>query len=190
MDKLYNFTLTNQNPLSLELLDLGISNFINALNYIQKIPYGRNSNRSDYTLIIKEQKGTCSTKHAYLASLADQSHDINLFMGIYKMNEKNTHGVSDVLKKWQLAFIPEAHCYLKINQNIIDITGIGNSDVSFEESLITEEEIKPHQIGEFKIRRHKAFLQKWILSDAIPYDFETIWHIREACIKSLSESFK
>lgn len=192
MDKLYNFNLINNNKLSRELLSLGISNFNDALNLIQKLPYGRNSNRSDFNLIVTEQKGTCSTKHAYLASLAElhKKQDVKLFIGIYKMTEENTSGVSDVLKKWQLPYIPEAHCYLKINQILTDITRNSSSDESFEKSLLFEEEILTHQIGDYKINRHQEFIRNWILSEAIHYDFETIWHIREACIKSLSEFSK
>lgn len=190
MDKLFNFNIINQSELTRELLDLGITNFNDTLNYIQKLPYGRNSDRSNFNLIIEEQKGTCSTKHAYLASLAEQHkmHDVKLFMGIYKMTEENTPGILSVLEKWKLSYVPEAHCYLKINQVITDITRDCNVHVSFDKSLLFEEEILPHQIGDFKINRHQEFIRNWIVSESILYNFETIWHIREACINSLTKS--
>lgn len=189
MDKLFNFNLTDQNELSRELLSLGVSNFKDAIIYIQNLPYGRNTNRGDYTLIIKEQKGTCSTKHAFLAALAIQENisGVKLFLGIYKMCAKNTTGVLSVLEKWQLPFLPEAHCYLKINEVLVDVTRNFSNTTSFENSLFTEEEILPLQIGEYKVKRHYTFLKNWITAESIPYDFKTIWYIREACIKSLSE---
>jgi hypothetical protein len=33
---------------------------------VKNIPYGRNSNRTDFSLVISENKGTCSSKHAFL----------------------------------------------------------------------------------------------------------------------------
>lgn len=189
MDKLFNFDLSNRSQLSQELLNLGISNFNDALIYIQNLPYGRNSNRSDYSLILKEQKGTCSTKHAFLAALAKQEgkSEIKLYVGIYKMYEKNTPGVAGVLEKWQLPYVPEAHCYLKINDTIVDVTKNNNSNISFKSSLLFEEEILSHQIGDYKVMLHQTFLKSWLTSDAILYDFKTLWQIREACIISLSK---
>jgi len=189
MDKLFNFNLTQQSVISQELIHLGISNFNDALTYVQNLPYGRNSNRSDYTLILKEQKGTCSTKHAFLAALANQENKphVKLFMGIYKMCKENTQGVSTVLEKWQLPYIPEAHCYLKINDEIVDMTRNCKSHNSFEASLLFEEEILSHQIGDYKVKRHQEYLKDWIISESITYNFKTIWNIREACIQSISK---
>ena len=41
------------------------------LDYIKNLPYGRNSNRTDFSLVFTEHKGTCSSKHALLKQLAD-----------------------------------------------------------------------------------------------------------------------
>jgi len=189
MDKLFNFNLTQQSILSQELLHIGVSNFNDALTYVQNLPYGRNSNRSEYTLILKEHKGTCSTKHAFLAALANQENipQVKLFMGIYKMCEENTEGVSAVLENYQLPYIPEAHCYLKINNNIVDVTRNSNNHISFEASLLYEEEIVSHQIVDYKVKRHQDYIKDWIVSESITYNFKTIWNIREACIQSISK---
>jgi len=125
----------------------------NLLQEIKALPYGRNSDRSDYSLILKEQKGTCSTKHAYVKHIALKNSwdEVKLFIGIYMMKEKNTPGVGTVLKKYDLTEIPEAHTYLKIEEQVIDITGLSLTVESFEKSLQQETEITPEQIGDYKL---------------------------------------
>ncbi|MEO8071760.1 MAG: hypothetical protein ABI686_00790 [Acidobacteriota bacterium] len=55
------------------------------------MPYGRNSNRADFNLVLKENRGMCATKHALLAALAaEHNQPVFLTLGIYEMNEGNT----------------------------------------------------------------------------------------------------
>jgi len=65
------------------------------------LPYGRTANRTDLSLVISEQKGTCSSKHALLKEVADLNgiKGIDLIIGIYKMSEANTPGIGDELSK-------------------------------------------------------------------------------------------
>src|SRR5215813_2060548 len=91
----------------------GITDFRSAGRYLHQLPYGRNSNRADFRLVLPEGRGTCSTKHALLAELAcEQNLPIVLTLGIYEMHEWNTPGTGKVLDQYGLSFIPEAHCYL------------------------------------------------------------------------------
>jgi hypothetical protein len=189
MEFLSNFIIHSKEELSQKLMACGISNFDSAITYIKNLPYGRNTNRSDYTLVLKEQKGTCSTKHAFLSEIAKQNEfpNVKLFLGIYKMCEENTQGVNSILQKWKLSYLPEAHCYLKINNVILDVTRNSTSSRSFENSILTEEEIEPYQIGGYKINQHQLYLKQWITAKSVRYNFETVWGIREACIKSLTQ---
>ncbi len=183
-----NFSLSLNSSLSKLLIDKGIVDFKSAITYVNQLPYGRTSDRSDYPLIISENKGTCSTKHAFLKQLAVENNQetVALFIGIYQMNEINTKGVGSILNNHQLNYIPEAHTYLKINGNILDITRTTENDTSFEDSLLIEQEILPYQIADFKVQWHQNFLKKWILNEQLPYSFEKIWNIREKCIEALS----
>ncbi|HWO29322.1 MAG TPA: hypothetical protein VNO32_11045 [Candidatus Acidoferrum sp.] len=66
-----------------------------AAQYVCGLPYGRNSDPSDPVIVLAEQRGTCSTKHALLRRLAiEQGLDIALVLGIYEMTERNTPGDS------------------------------------------------------------------------------------------------
>ncbi|MFK7749998.1 MAG: hypothetical protein AB8B65_16510 [Kordia sp.] len=185
---MHNFSLPQNGSLSKLMIDKEITDFKAAIAYVNQLPYGRTSDRSDYCLIIPEHKGTCSTKHAFLKQLAveSQQETVQLFIGIYQMNEINTKGVGSVLNQYQLNYIPEAHTYLKINGNILDITRTTKNEASFEESLLLEQEILPHQIAEYKVQWHQNFLKQWILEEQLPYSFEEVWKIREACILAIS----
>lgn len=185
---MFNFSLSLNSSLSKLLLDKEIIDFKSAIVYVNQLPYGRTTDRSDYRLIIPENRGTCSTKHAFLKQLAieNKQEAIKLFIGIYQMNEINTKGVGSVLTKYQLEYIPEAHTYLKINGNLLDITRTTENDTSFEDSLLVEQQILPNQIANFKVDWHQNFLKQWIINEQLPYTFEEIWNIREKCIEALS----
>ena len=99
-------------------------NFDELINKVKNIPYGRNTNRYDFSLVLSENKGTCSSKHALLKDFADKNEieNVKLFIGIFKMDEVNTPKLGDLLSKNNIKYIPEAHCYLKINQIPVDAT--------------------------------------------------------------------
>ncbi|WP_339625583.1 hypothetical protein [uncultured Winogradskyella sp.] len=188
MDNYFNFKLSNNGTLSKLCLDHNLITFEDVCHFITHLPYGRNTNRSDYISIIKEHKGTCSTKHAFLKQLGIEQHldALNLCIGIYKMNLNNTPGVATVLSDNNLSYIPEAHTYLKYKDTIIDVTTVKRT-LTFYDSLLYETIIQPHQIGVYKLQLHKQFLKSWIEEDDVPYNFETLWNIREACILALSK---
>ncbi len=68
------------------LLDKNISTWHTTISYIQHLPYGRSSSRSDLSTVIRENCGTCSSKHALLKSIADRNSipNVNLILCIYK----------------------------------------------------------------------------------------------------------
>jgi len=157
---------------------------------LSKLPYGRNSSRTDLSLVISEHKGSCSSKHAFLKKIADLNNlpNIKLILGLYKMNEKNTPGIGSVLTKHNINFIPEAHCYLQINNLKIDITTSNSDFKKLENDILKEIEIKPEQVNTFKVKYHQDFLKKWILKNNINYNFDELWNIRETCINNLSNN--
>ncbi|WP_452597867.1 hypothetical protein [Pontimicrobium sp. MEBiC01747] len=183
------FNVNYSEGLSKACYTKGLKTFDAVCNYIKGLPYGRNSDRSNYNLVLLENKGTCSTKHAFLKQIAieNNQHDVMLCIGIYKMNETNTNGVGSVLKYYNLEYIPEAHTYLKIKHSILDVTRTVTSEITFEKSLLKEVYIMPKQIGDYKVNLHKAFLENWIKMHHIPYTLTELWHIRERCIAALNQ---
>ncbi|GGI57373.1 hypothetical protein [Winogradskyella haliclonae] len=187
MDKSFNFQLSKNNALSKLVLNLGMTSFIDLYNHVHQLPYGRNSNRYDLELVIKEEMGTYSSKHAFLKQVAIENNfdKLSLWIGIYKMNAKNTTGINSVLEAYNLDYIPEAHCYLKYNNKRYDITFSESTSLKFEDSLLIEEEITPEQIGIYKVKIHQDYLKKWIEASNLSYSFEDLWQIRENCILAL-----
>ena len=124
-----------------------------------------------------------------LKKVADLNNipNIQLILGIYKMDEKNTPKIGTVLTENNIRFIPEAHCYLKINSKRKDITAEDSDFTNLKNDILEEIEITPEQVADFKVVYHQKFLKKWILENKIKHTFNQLWTIREQCIANLSK---
>lgn len=166
-----------------------ISNkFLDLCRTVQQLPYGRNANRHDFSLVEKEGKGSCSSKHAFLKQKADEwgENEVQLILGMYRMHERNTPKIGDALLRANVPFIPEAHCYLRINGVRHDFTSPQSNFLLLQNDILEELEIQPEQVVEFKINFHQSFIRKWLETEQIGLTFEEIWQLREACISRLS----
>lgn len=183
--------LKSAGMVSAEVRERGIADYRSAGAYLQRLPYGRNTDRANARLVLSEGRGTCSTKHALLAELAqEQQLPLALTLGIYAMCERNTPGVGCILDRYGLPFIPEAHCYLTYQGERIDITRSGVEPTEPITQFFEEETITPEQIGDYKVQRHQRFLREWV-ARAVGIgscSFEEIWTIREACIAALNQN--
>lgn len=182
--------LTANDPLTCFIKEVGINTWESLLSFTQNLPYGRNSNRTDFGLVIKEQKGSCSSKHAFLKKVADLNNipNVKLILGMYQMNHTNTPNIGNVLSINSIDFIPEAHCYLKINDKRTDITSLNANIENLEKYILKEIEITPEQVVHFKVKYHQEFLQNWIIENNIKHSFKSLWAIREECIANLSNN--
>jgi hypothetical protein len=184
LDRLPDFELRAGRPLGRRFAALGLEDYREAARHVRGLPYGRNSNRSDWLLVLEEGRGTCSTKHALLAELARENDwPISLVLGIYEMDGANTPGVGPVLHEHGLPCVPEAHCYLTHAGERVDLTRQLEGTEQIERFL-HEEEISPRQIGGYKIRVHRDFVRKW--AESLGLDPESVWRARESCIAALS----
>lgn len=174
---------------SADFLRAGARTYRNAASIVYQLPYGRTSSRTDLSAVLREGRGTCSSKHALLRQLAsEQRLPVKLMLGIYLMNERNTPGVSVVLSKYQLNQIPEAHCYIVYDSNRIDVTRPVTTSVESIEYFLHEEEITPPQIGDYKILIHQEFLRRWLPTASLSaeWNFDRLWSAREECIAALA----
>lgn len=157
---------------------------------VHALPYGRNTDRSDWRLVLPEGRGTCSTKHALLAALArEQELPVRLTLGIYEMNDRNTPGVGPVLARHGLSGVPEAHCYLTFGESRVDVTRPDARTAEPIRDFLDEETIEPADIGVYKVARHREFLRAWLAAPgkAPGLDLESLWRVREACIAALAD---
>ncbi|MBA5793786.1 hypothetical protein H1R17_12120 [Flavobacterium sp. xlx-214] len=190
MNKLPNFNIETKGEISLEFLKRNMLTFHQAITYIQKLPYGRNADKDNLSTVFIDNKGTCSTKHALLKQVADENNfnEMQLILGIFRMNAQNTFKIAKTLKEYNLEYIPEAHNYLKYKGKIFDFTRMNSSATDFATDLVYEIDIKPSEINQTKIQIHKNFLIDWLNENPnITYSLNEIWSIREQCIKDLSE---
>ena len=182
--RLPEFALDASRPLGAKFAALGIRDYRAAARHVRSLPYGRNSDRFDWRLVLDEARGTCSTKHALLAELArENGRRVALALGVYEMDEANTPGIGAVLKTSGLSRVPEAHCYLTHEGARVDVTrqeGGGQT-----QHFLHEEEIEPRQIGEYKVEAHKEFVRRW--SEERGLDPGHVWRVREECIAALAD---
>jgi hypothetical protein len=174
-------------PHSEAFLRIGCGSYRSAARHLHELPYGRNSDRGDFRLVLSEQRGTCSTKHALLAAVAlEQRLPVFLTVGIYDMSEANTPGVGRVLSAHGLGSIPEAHCHLTHAARRIDITRSGIAPKLPIAHFHEEWSIAPSQIGAHKLALHQQHLRRWLCERPdLSFSFEELWRIREACILAL-----
>ncbi len=157
--------------------------------HVQQLPYGRNSSRKDFDLALQEGKGTCSSKHAFLKTIANANglEQVDLVLGMFRMHRGTIPKLGSMLDTSPLDYIPEAHCYLKVHGLRKDYTSPQADIATIAAELLEEITIQPDQVITYKVAYHKAFIQQWIKESKIPMDFEAVWALREGCITRLSE---
>ncbi|MEN9304384.1 MAG: hypothetical protein RL264_2813 [Bacteroidota bacterium] len=186
-----DFDIKSKGQISKEFIDRNILTFNQASIFVRQLAYGRNADKNNLASVFNDNCGTCSTKHALLKKLADENNfeKVKLIVGLFKMNKINTPEISETLHKNQLEFIPEAHCYLKFEDQIIDLTKINSKPTDFLDDLIEEIEISPEQITDYKVNYHKNYLLTWLdKNEQISYSLNDIWKIREQCIQDLADN--
>jgi len=183
-----DYKLTSKDKLTELVRSKGIETWNELTEFIRNLPYGRNKNRTDFGLVLSERKGTCSSKHALLKSIADFNNitNVNLLIGIYRMTELNTPKIGNELTENSFNFIPEAHCYLKINGNRIDLTTKESEFDKLKKDIIEEKEIEPNEVSKFKVDYHKEFVKRWLKETDSKFTFNKVWSIREKCIENLT----
>ena len=179
--------LISNDDLTNLIKQIGVFTFEALIEFVRQLPYGRTSDRSDLSLVIKEHRGTCSSKHALLKLIAEKNSilNVNLILCIFKMNQENTPAIKSIINQYGLNYIPEAHCYIEYQVEDIDVT-FKNSDINhLKKDILLKENILPHQVIDYKIQFHKTYLQQWIDHYQINYSIDEIWQIREKCIEQL-----
>jgi hypothetical protein len=181
-----DFHIASEAPVSVEFKLLGIESFSHAVNWVHALPYGRNSDRSDYMLLYNEKRGTCSTKHAALAALCIENniHAI-LRVAICPLHRQRHPGLAPLLDRLGVHSFPEAHCYLHYQGIDLDVTTPDGS-LFLEEEVAQEWDIEPDQIGDHKVALHHDYLSRWLQNQRTSYELDEVLQMRERWISSKS----
>jgi len=163
-DYLPNAKINPVGVFSKKFLDIGIKSFKGACDYVHNIKYGYNTNYEDKMIFFKENKGTCTTKHAVIAGLA-QELEIPLYKHVclYKFTEEITTGVNEILKKYEIPYVPMDHCFLVYKNYRFDLTeGNCNGKNTTIKRFIYEKKVIP-----FISRKDEYFLYKKVLKEKV-----------------------
>ena len=189
-NKLPDFKLT-AGEFSNFLVQKSILTFHQTLEFVQNIPYKRIADQNDLSAIFKENGGTCSSKHGFLAKLCEENKNdsIELIAGIYLMSEETNPTIAKILTLANLAVIPEMHCYLRFKGERFDFTSPSADMSKITSKIIHEQRIEPHQVAEWKMKIHQNYLEGWLKRNPqIPHSVSEIWKIREHCIQAFTQS--
>jgi len=181
-----DFPITEKGAYSDLFREKGLNKFSEACAFVQALPYGRNSKRDDLTLVLSEEKGSCSGKHALLANLAlEQNHpEVEIIAGIFLMNGETHPVLAAFFEDKPYTAIPECHCYLRYNGERHDYTSPGNDMELIASKIVREQRIDPQQVVEWKPNMHKHYLESWLKrKPELSISFEQLWNDREACIR-------
>jgi hypothetical protein len=115
--------IEGEGPVTKAFLELGIQSLHEACRYVHELPYSYNSDRDDLMILFKEKMGSCTTKHAVIATLAAESGlPIDKTIGIYAMTEEIVAGTGEILDKYGLPYLPMVHCFLVQGEHGVDLT--------------------------------------------------------------------
>lgn len=178
-----NAVIKTAGPVSDKFLSLGINGFIDACRYVHELPYGYNSSRDDLMILFKEKLGSCTTKHAVIATLAEESGlSIEKAIGIYAMTEEIVTGTGIILDRYGLPYVPMLHCFLVYGEHRVDLTEGNNNGKkrSIEDFLYTQKVI-PNISAKDEYLLYRKALNEYILieNELKGIDLKSILKARE-----------
>jgi hypothetical protein len=195
MDKYSVFPDTPIAPsgeVSRRFLTLGIGTFQAACRHVHELPYGYNSDRDDLMILFKEKMGTCTTKHAVIATLAAELKlRIRKNIGIYAMTESIVTGTDSILTTYGLPYVPMIHCFLADGGNRVDLTegNANGKNRSIDDFLFTET-VTPNISGKDEYLKYRKALKEHILKrvELQGIDIKVILHAREEGLELLKRN--
>lgn len=184
-----NRAITNSGVISNHFLSCRIKNFLDACLYVQELPYGYNSDRDDLMILFKEKMGSCTTKHAVIATLAlELSLPINKLIGIYPMTESIVTGTKKILDKYDLPYVPMVHCFLQYGNRWVDLTeGNQNGKNQSIQRFFYTERVQPNISAKQEYLLYRRALADHILSreELLGVDIKRILHARQEALELL-----
>jgi hypothetical protein len=164
-------------------LSLGVDTFIHACDHVHRMPYGYNSDRDDLMILFKEEKGTCTTKHAVIGTLAVEL-DLPVFkaIAVYAMTESIVTGTDTILEKYRLPYVPMVHCFLAYEDRRVDLTeGNHNGKNRSIEDFLYTEKVVPNISGKDEYLLYRKALTDSILTrdELNGVTVKTILHARQ-----------
>jgi len=195
MDKLTVFpdkSILNIGIISAKFLSLGINGFVDACRYVHALPYGYNKDRDDLMILFKENRGTCTTKHAVIATLANElSLPIEKNIGIYAMTEEIVTGTNEILAKYNLPYVSMVHCFLVYGEHRVDLSeGKNNGKNRPIEDFFFTQQVEPNISAKDEYLLYRKALNDHILTrkEMAGVEMKQILHAREAGLELIKHN--
>jgi hypothetical protein len=170
-------------PISDRFLSLGVDTFLNACRYVHELPYGYNSSRDDLMILFKERFGSCTTKHAVIATLATElGLPVVKAVGIYAMTEDFVAGADRILVKYNIPYVPMLHCFLAHGDHHVDLTeGNDNGKKRAIDSFLFTRQVIPNITARDEYLLYRKALSESILNrkEWQGADLKRVLHARE-----------
>ena len=134
-------------------------------------------------ILFKEKMGSCTTKHAVIATLAEELElPIQKQIGIYAMTEEIVTGTGRILAKYEMPYVPMVHCFLVYQQKRVDLT-TGNhngKNRTLEEFLYTKT-VSPNISAKVEYLLYREALVDLIMirEEMQGIDIKRVLHARE-----------
>lgn len=179
---------------SAKFLDIGVSNFKDACLYVHNLEYGYNSDKDNKWILFKEMKGSCTTKHAVIATLAKEL-GIPLYkhVGVYKFTEDICDGAGEITENYSIPYVPMMHCFLVHNNYRFDLTeGNFNGKKTSIEVFIHEKEVIAFITRKDEYNLYIDIVKKYVLplEEMNGVNRRTIMKAREEAINLLHKNIQ
>lgn len=116
-------TIVEAGVISKTFLIQGITTFQDACRHVHHLPYGYNTDHDDLFALFQEGKGTCTSKHAVIATLAQElGLLVEKHIGIYAMTEALATGAQTIIDRYRSPNLPMVHCFLQADTVRVDLT--------------------------------------------------------------------
>ena len=175
--------ITKVGEISERFVELGICRFHDACQWAHALPYGYNSDRDDLMILFEEKMGTCTTKHAVIATLAAElSLPVEKNIGIYAMTEEIVSGTDEILQEYRLPYVPMIHCFLVHGDCRVDLTeGNANGKKQAIDTFLHTERVVPNISAKNEYLKYRKALKENIINRSEMRDvgMVTVLHARE-----------
>jgi hypothetical protein len=189
-----NHPISPAGTVSERFLDLDIDTFRKACRYVHELPYGYNSDRHDLLILFREGMGTCTTKHAVIATLAQELNlPIEKNIGIYALTGEIVTGADRILETFNLPYVPMIHCFLAYGDHRVDLTeGNANGKNRAIDDFLHTETVIPNISAKDEYLKYRNALKNRILKrpELQGADIKAILHAREEGLELLKARAK
>jgi len=133
--------------------------------------------------VFKEKLGSCTTKHAVIATLAAElGLPIKKNVGIYAMTEEIVTGAGKIVDKYGLPYVPMLHCFLVSGDHKADLTEGNNNgkNRAIDDFLYTQKVIPNISAKEEYLLYGKALKDHILTKKELQgIDLKRVLHARE-----------